>query len=125
MTRLGGISAGLATTIGFSEPPPQPATQSKNTDTNTNGILFFTVRSPFYYFNEFCKIAGNQQTIFSFLSRPNLQFCRSLYHFTQDILRSFIHLHFQQTDYTESARPEQVPRRAPPKMSSGFSVETP
>jgi len=28
--------------------------------------------------NEFCKIAGNQQTIFSFLSRPNLQFCRSL-----------------------------------------------
>src|SRR4030066_397440 len=28
--------------------------------------------------NELCKIAGNQQTIFSFLSRPNLQFCRSL-----------------------------------------------
>jgi hypothetical protein len=29
--------------------------------------------------DEFCKIAGNQQTIFSFLSRPNLQFCRSLF----------------------------------------------
>jgi hypothetical protein len=34
--------------------------------------------------NEFCKIAGNQQRIFSFLSRPNLQFCRSLNTFERE-----------------------------------------
>ena len=48
ITRLGGIWSGLATGIGFALPPPQPATQSNNTDTNTNKTLFFTVKSPFY-----------------------------------------------------------------------------
>jgi hypothetical protein len=38
--------------------------------------------------DEFCKIAGNQQTIFSFLSRPNLQFCRT--HFGPVPLRTEI-----------------------------------
>ena len=45
--------------------------------------------------NEFCKIAGNQQTIFSFLSRPNLQFYRSLSESalektTANVLRRFV-----------------------------------
>ncbi len=50
ITRLGGIWSGLATGIGFAGPPPQPTTQSKNADTNTNRTSFFIVKSPFYQF---------------------------------------------------------------------------